>query len=49
MTDADYTDDLVLLANTPAQTESRLYNLEQAAGSIGLYLNANKKKEFMYL
>ena len=42
MTSANYTDDLVLLANTPDQAESLLHNLEQAAGSIGLHINANK-------
>ena len=35
MTDADYADDLVHLANTPAQPECLLHILEQAAG-IGL-------------
>ena len=35
MTDADYTNDLALLANTPTQAESLLYNLEKAAGGIG--------------
>ena len=46
MTDADYTDDQMLLANTPAQAESLLYSLEQASGGIGLYVNAYKT-EFM--
>ena len=36
MTDADYTDDLALLTNTPAQEESRLLSQEQAAVDIGL-------------
>ena len=35
MTDADYADDLVLLANTPAQAESLLNSQEQTAGGIG--------------
>ena len=35
MTDTDYTDDLVLLANTPAQAKSLLHSLEQAARGIG--------------
>ena len=39
ITDLDYTD-IVLLANTPAQAESLLYSLEQAAG--GLHVNADK-------
>ena len=46
MTAADYADDLVLLANTPDQTKSLLHSLKQAAGGIGLNLNANKT-EFM--
>ena len=42
ITDADNADDIVLLANLPAQVKSLLHNLEQAAGGIGLYVNANK-------
>ena len=42
ITDADYTDDLVHLANTPDQAESLLHNLEEAAGGICLYMNAAK-------
>ena len=38
----DSADDLTLLKNTPAQTESLLHSLEQAAGGISLYMNANK-------
>ena len=47
MTDADYTDDLVLLANTLNQAKFLLHSLEQAAGSIDLYMNANKI-EYMF-
>ena len=47
MTDADYTDDRVLLLNTHAQTEPVMHSLEQAARGIGLYMNTNKT-EFMY-
>ena len=43
ITDADYTVDLALLANTLAQAESLVHRLEQAAGDIGLDTNANKK------
>ena len=32
----------IMLYNTPAQDESRLYNLEQAAGGNGLDVNPNK-------
>ena len=41
-TDADYADDIALLANTPAQTESLLHNLERETGGIGLRVNSNK-------
>ena len=40
--DADYADNTVLLANTPTQAESLLDKLEQAAGCIGFYVNADK-------
>ena len=40
--DADYADDLALLANTPAQTEFQLYRLERAAGGVSLHVNADK-------
>ena len=46
MTDGDYKDNRVLLKNSPAKAESLLHSLEQAAGSIGLCMNANKN-EFM--
>ena len=42
ITDADYADDIALIANTPAQAESLLHNLGWAAGSIGLHVNADK-------
>ena len=37
----------MLLANTPAQAETLLHNLEQAATGIGLHVNAHKK-EYIY-
>ena len=40
--DADYADDMVLLANSTAQAESLLQSLEWVAGGIGLYVNAGK-------
>ena len=43
-TNTDYTDDLALLANTPAQAESLLHSLGQAASGIGLYMNSDKTK-----
>ena len=40
--EAYYTDDIAFLANIPSQAESLLHSLEQAAGGIGLHVNANK-------
>ena len=45
--DSDYADDIPLLADTPSLAESLLHSLEQAAGSIGLHVDADKT-EFMY-
>ena len=42
MTDADYADDLALLANTLAQAESLLHCLDQATGGSGLSVNVNR-------
>ena len=42
ITDAEYADDISLLANTPAQSESLVYCLERAGGGIGLHVNAYK-------
>ena len=42
ITDTDYADDIVLIANTPTQAEPLLHNLERAAGGIGLHVNADK-------
>ena len=42
ITDADYADDIAILANTPNQAEILLHNLEQAAAGIGLHDNAHK-------
>ena len=44
----DYADDLVLLVNTLTQAESLLHSLEQAAGRIGLYMNANKTESVYF-
>ena len=46
ITDADYADDIALLANTPNQAETLLHSLERAATDIGLHVNAHKT-EFM--
>ena len=45
MMGADYTDDKALLVSTPIQTESLLRSLEQAAGGIGLHMNAMSYSE----
>ena len=42
ITDAGYADDIMLLANTPAQAEFLLYSLERAAAGISLHVNADK-------
>ena len=42
ITDADYANEIVLLANSSAQAESLLHSLEQAAGGIGLHINTDK-------
>ena len=42
ITDADYADDIALLANTPNQAETILHSLERAAAGIGLHINAHK-------
>ena len=42
ITDADYADDIAILANTSNQVETLLYSLERAAAGIGLHVNAHK-------
>ena len=46
-TDADYTDDIALLVNTPTQVHLLLHSLEEAVGGIGFHVNADKM-EYMY-
>ena len=48
ITDADYANDIAILANTPGQDETLLHNLEQAATGIGLYVNAHKTEYMCY-
>ena len=48
ITDADYADDMAILANTPDQAETLLHRLERAAASIGLYVNAHKTEYMCY-
>ena len=40
----DYADEIALLVNPPAQAETLLRSLEQAAAGIGLYVNAHMTK-----
>ena len=44
ITDADYADDIALLANTPAQAETLLQGLEWSAAGIGLHVNADNRE-----
>ena len=48
LTDADYTDDIALLANTPSHAESRLHIPKQAEGGIVPYANADKMEYMCY-
>ena len=48
ITDADYADDIALLANTPNQAETLLHSLERAAAGIGLHVNAHKTEYMCY-
>ena len=40
--DADYADDIAVLANTPTQAEILLHGQEWAAAGIGFHVNADK-------
>ena len=42
ITDADYADDRVLLANIQAQAESLQYSVAHVSGSVSLHINPNK-------
>ena len=42
ITDANYTDDKAILANTPNQAETLLHSLEWVTTGIGLHVNAHK-------
>ena len=48
MTDADYVDDLALLANTPPKAESLLHSLGETAEGINLNVNANKTESLCF-
>ena len=40
--DADYADDIAILANTPNQAETLLHSFERATAGFGLHVNAHK-------
>ena len=46
ITDADYANDIAILANAPTQAETLLHSLERAAAGKGLHVNA-LKREYM--
>ena len=48
ITDADYADDIAIVANTPCQVETLLHSLERAAAGIDLYVNAHKTEYMCY-
>ena len=48
ITDTDYADDIVILANTPNQAETLQHSLERAATGIGLLVNAHKTEYMCY-
>ena len=48
ITDADYADNIVILANTPNEAETLLHSLEWAAAGIGLHVNAHKTEYMCY-
>ena len=48
ITDADYANDIVILANTPRQAKTLLHSLERATAGIGLHVNAHKTEYMCY-
>ena len=48
ITDADYADDIAILANIPNQAETLLHSLERAAAGIGLHVNAHNTEYMCY-
>ena len=48
ITDADYADDIAILANTHNQAETLLHSLERAAAGIGLHVNAHNTEYMCY-
>ena len=48
ITDADYANDIAILANSPKQAETLLHILERVAAGIGLHVNAHKTEYMCY-
>ena len=48
ITDADYADEIAILANTPNQAETLLHSLERVAPGIYLHVNAHKTEYVCY-
>ena len=48
ITDADYADDIAILANTSNQAETLLHSLERATPGIGFHVNAHKTEYMCY-
>ena len=46
--DADYADDIAILANTPNQAENLRHSLERAASGISFHVNAHKTEYMRY-
>ncbi len=42
ITDADYADDIAILANTPSLAETLVHSLERTTACIGIHVNAHK-------
>ena len=48
ITDANYADDIAILANTPNQAETLLHSLKRVAAGISLHVNAHKTEYMCY-
>ena len=48
ISDADYAEDIAILANTSNQAETLLHSLERAEAGIGLHVNAHKTEYMCY-
>ena len=48
ITDADYADNIAIMANAPNQAKTLLQSLERAAAGIGLHVNAHKTEYMCY-